>query len=649
MATIVTDNFNSYTDGDINGQGSWTANGNFDVQGAITKEGNKAIKANDVAPVQSTYCTKIGTLQSAGTQGVYVMRDAANGWFDVQFIEGATTATVISFNTFNNITLRTVGAVDTVIQAYAQRTWYWVELEWRGTGATSEVRVKINDSAWSIWYEPNNDWTAGLDTFEIYNQSQTSGVSYFDYVAENPLPFKIENFTTYTEVDPVAYVSKTTSRVTAALMPRTATVYVYSDKGVNHFSGDFEHLATVNTLSATGSLYGVNFCWSLANSVGDAKAIIDASGSMLAVVSTRVNGTIELHLREIDSGTSYDTYSTVATVFNTSYYLKIKRDESVGTYGTLYCYIYSDVGRLNLIDTLSLTLHTSKKDFRYIYSTQSYNDGWNAGRGEWSGYLENLDLQELPVTSENFTTYTEVDPDSHITVIPSRSSFVDLTKDESAYVYNDKGINHFSGDFEHLITVYLYSGSGSNSQTVYWALTNLVGDKEYITGEGGDMLNMEFLREEGGAVRLYIQEVVGGSTISAPYIGIDAPYLCYLKIRREEAVGTYGTLYCNIYSDSARTVLVNTLTITLSANKDFRYIYATQTYDQGVGDRYQTGYSENFDLQEPAISKIVTSGGRIKKSSLTNKITSRGFILGRHQYRNQSKARAKKLGITVYL
>ena len=44
------------------------------------------------------------------------------------------------------------------------------------------------------------------------------------------------------------------------------------------------------------------------------------------------------------------------------YWIKIKRDESVGINGTLYCYIYDEVGMSIPIGTLTLTLKT-KEDY----------------------------------------------------------------------------------------------------------------------------------------------------------------------------------------------------------------------------------------------------------------------------------------------
>jgi hypothetical protein len=71
--------------------------------------------------------------------------------------------------------------------------------------------------------------------------------------------------------------------------------------------------------------------------------------------------------------------------------VELERDESVGTYGTLYCRVYPTpadrAGGTNILATLSVTLR-AKRDYRYAYALQSYNDA-SAGK-TLSGYSENL-------------------------------------------------------------------------------------------------------------------------------------------------------------------------------------------------------------------------------------------------------------------
>ncbi len=198
-----------------------------------------------------------------------------------------------------------------------------------------------------------------------------------------------EKFLTYDSIsDPNSRVTETDSRVTWASMTRDETAYYADDKGVDFFDGDFIHLLTINTtnINYTDILLGVH--WAVSNTLGSWQGVRDASGDELYLSVAEGSGGVAIQLTEIDGGSI--TTNSAAYVVGTILYLKIVRDESVGTYGTLYCYIYSDSARTTLVDTLTVTLHTSKKDFRYIYAFQSY--GVPTNTGDISGYTEDLSL-----------------------------------------------------------------------------------------------------------------------------------------------------------------------------------------------------------------------------------------------------------------
>lgn len=198
---------------------------------------------------------------------------------------------------------------------------------------------------------------------------------------------------------------------------------------------------------------------------------------------------------------------------------------------------------------------------------------------------------------EDFTTYTEVDPGSDITVAINKVTAANLeTRVNSAYVYKDKGANHFSGDFEHLLKC-IVSLSEDYSYLALWVMTNDIGAYGQIA-DVDDKTLLVFRFVDGGASNtLAIQEWTGGSSYSdAMAYTINTLY--YPKIKRDEAVGANGTIYAYVYDDSARTNLIDTLSVALSAKTDYRYIYAMSTYGVGEVEHSLSGYVENLDLQE---------------------------------------------------
>lgn len=194
-----------------------------------------------------------------------------------------------------------------------------------------------------------------------------------------------EDFTTYMEVDPNNYISKTANHVDFESR-RDLDIYLYDDKGINHFK-DFEHLIDCLTVAAGAQYGGWCVVWGLFNNVDDVAALQTGNEDGIYVYMLYYAGTLRIYLVEITGGSRYqDRYSPAS--FDTWYYLTIKKD---GT--SLTCKIYSDSARTNLIDTLSLTLH-SNWNFRYIFVANTFNDG--SGIRPMHSDIENLDLQEPP-------------------------------------------------------------------------------------------------------------------------------------------------------------------------------------------------------------------------------------------------------------
>jgi len=212
-----------------------------------------------------------------------------------------------------------------------------------------------------------------------------------------------EDFTTYTEVDTQGFLSQTASKATfTALGRRVAVAYLYSDKGAAHFAGDFEHLLTAYV--SASDTYGSCAFHLLGNELGDMGQVsASATGKGVAIRWYENAGAKAYRLSEIvGSSTLYsDDYAHADNVGNVRY-IKFKRVESVGTYGTLYAYIYSDAEMTSLLDTLSLALH-SKEDYRYCYVTSGH---YVNGSPDYfcTGYVENLDLQEAAAPTQKVYT-----------------------------------------------------------------------------------------------------------------------------------------------------------------------------------------------------------------------------------------------------
>ena len=217
---------------------------------------------------------------------------------------------------------------------------------------------------------------------------------------------------------------------------------------------------------------------------------------------------------------------------------------------------------------------------------------------------------------QDFTTYTEVDPNSRYTATSTKIDVAGLDRSEDAYVYKDYGVNFFAGDFTHKITAYIGSASQNGGfLRMAWGLANALNDVSGLRGAAENYLECYITKNDASNRTINIAEYYGSNGVDTSInLSLDTPY--YLTIVRDEAVGTYGTLYCYIYSDSARTTLVDTLTITLRAKVDFRYLYGANSFNNSTSGLAFTGYVENLydDLQ---VYSYDGAGGGITGGSAT--------------------------------
>jgi len=202
----------------------------------------------------------------------------------------------------------------------------------------------------------------------------------------------IENLTTFTEVDVGANrISVTATRVTVTDLDQDEDVHLYKDKGASYYAANFEiDFTAAKTSTGDGNIGG---CVALSDSIGSYHDIDLAGGNVQMADVYKVTGTSYIRIIELDAGTEYilDEY---AITIGTAYYCTLKRDESVGTYGTLYLHVYSDAARTTLLQTLSGALH-AKRDLRYLYAMMGVNSSNTGGALDY--YVEAV--EEVAVTS----------------------------------------------------------------------------------------------------------------------------------------------------------------------------------------------------------------------------------------------------------
>lgn len=209
---------------------------------------------------------------------------------------------------------------------------------------------------------------------------------------------------------------------------------------------------------------------------------------------------------------------------------------------------------------------------------------------------------------EEYSEYTEVDEDSDITVTSSDITVDTMQKEAVSYVYKDMGAGHFSGDFEHLVDFKWTAQSDMDSFMGVWMVADGIGATEQLKSAHVNHLAV-YTWWQGADLnykRLYLKEVYDGTNYpSTPqYYVIDKNTTYYLTIARS---GSSVTL--EIYSDSARNTLLETLTVaSLQSVEAYSYIYGVIS-SSGSGTDTVSGYITNLRLQEEFFAEVSDSSG----------------------------------------
>ena len=175
----LTDNFDSYNDGDLNGQGSWSGNATFDIQGTTKYEGDKAVTAvvsNDWIDISKSFTSEVAGVQSAKIR-CNAQPTGSSGAIRIHQGAGAEVANV--YFAGDRIQIDRSGGNDYILQPYSADTWYEIEIEWdAGRGANGEVRARARIAegtwgSWSTWATGSNNFTA-IDKIYLATYADTA-------------------------------------------------------------------------------------------------------------------------------------------------------------------------------------------------------------------------------------------------------------------------------------------------------------------------------------------------------------------------------------------------------------------------------------------------------------------------------------------
>lgn len=201
-AFSITDNFDSYSDGDLTGQNggsgwsaAWSGSTGYDVQGTTVYSGAKAITDTIGANQNHTIIRDLSSETSgdfyvawrtssvSAACGYFLLREGASGR---GYIRLPCTAASTNLTIYNN----TGGTYENIATGLSANTWYVLHVQFDAT--TDQYRARHYDGSWSA-YTAYKDMVpgTGISRIEIQNEgeSSTTGTMLFDEIqTTDPFP-----------------------------------------------------------------------------------------------------------------------------------------------------------------------------------------------------------------------------------------------------------------------------------------------------------------------------------------------------------------------------------------------------------------------------------------------------------------------------
>ena len=194
-----------------------------------------------------------------------------------------------------------------------------------------------------------------------------------------------------------------------------------------------------------------------------------------------------------------------------------------------------------------------------------------------------------PSPYEDLTTYTDLDEDGDFTITVLKCDVSTMRRDATSRVIYDFGAAYF-GDFD-IDFEFECTNIGQYAAAAVFGMSNSIGDSANLWSGSNDGIQVTHY---GNNNNLRIRLLDGNTNDTDDYLGSasNSTIHLYCTITR---VGTTCTL--TMYSDSLRTVVIDTLVIT-SVNDQFRYLYVMNSWgDSSTSDAHTwTGYTQNFEI-----------------------------------------------------
>ena len=221
---VLTEDFESYSTGDLTGQGGWSGSVAFDVNTAQAQGGTKSVlhQGNGTDTIDKTITTS-----SIASQSFYIYKStAAGGTMDVLFRQSSVTLFQVG-SVNGSSSARLLGSTSTNIGTISSATWHRIEIEWdKNLGTNGQVRAKFDGGSWSSYIDLDTAIVGGPSVLRLSASDTGTDPIYLD-------TFDVASGATVNIQDTISLTSTVNSPSSSAGSNLTISSAISASVGVN--------------------------------------------------------------------------------------------------------------------------------------------------------------------------------------------------------------------------------------------------------------------------------------------------------------------------------------------------------------------------------------------------------------------------------
>ena len=179
--------------------------------------------------------------------------------------------------------------------------------------------------------------------------------------------------------------------------------------------------------------------------------------------------------------------------------------------------------------------------------------------------------------NKDFTTANFNDPGGDFTINPLTIDFDTFPRSTLGWIAFDEGPGALGDVIVDIDAVFTASDSGAIYLTL--AMTNAEDVWQTIKNASGDLNGVMFAREVGAHGGWFIREIDAGDDSNFDSFNEASSITGVPRYLRMVKVGSDLSLF--VYSDSGRTSLVDSVSITLTDSQTFRYLFPLMGLNDG--------------------------------------------------------------------